>query len=229
MKRPSVLLGCAVALSLGQTACPLLLSDDFTVGDGASGVEAAGNAGTAGSSSSAGAASLAGAAGDPGAGGLSANGGAPPDPTAGTGGVAGDQGSAGDGSTGTGGNPETGTGTGGSTMGMPMGTGGMTMGMAGAPMGTGGAPMGTGGMTLACAPTCAPGTPCTSDDQCLTKSCKGVCAIPTCTDGVKDGSESDVDCGTAPGCMKCPDGKTCGKNPDCQSNDCSMGVCAPKK
>lgn len=47
-----------------------------------------------------------------------------------------------------------------------------------------------------------------------------------CNDGVKNGAESDVDCG-GPTCGKCANGKACGASGDCQSNMCNGGVCAP--
>ena len=43
------------------------------------------------------------------------------------------------------------------------------------------------------------------------------------TDGVKDGTESDVDCGgTCPGCFN---GKKCVGNADCASGVCDSGMC----
>jgi hypothetical protein len=47
---------------------------------------------------------------------------------------------------------------------------------------------------------------------------------PTCTDGIKDGCETDVDCG-GPTCPACPNGGGCAQNSDCQSGDCQSGVC----
>src|SRR5205814_5704527 len=54
----------------------------------------------------------------------------------------------------------------------------------------------------------------------------GVCAAPapTCVDGVKNGTETDVDCGGA-SCPKCANGKVCSANADCSSATCSGGVC----
>jgi hypothetical protein len=42
---------------------------------------------------------------------------------------------------------------------------------------------------------------------------------------VKNGSETDVDCGGS--CPACPNGDTCNVNTDCQSGNCSQGTCAP--
>ena len=50
-------------------------------------------------------------------------------------------------------------------------------------------------------------------------------AAPTCTDNVKNGNETDIDCGGGT-CGACIDGKTCLVNSDCQSNICS-GTCQP--
>jgi hypothetical protein len=47
---------------------------------------------------------------------------------------------------------------------------------------------------------------------------------PTCSDGVKNGSETDVDCGGS--CStKCQNGKVCAGNVDCVSSLCSGGIC----
>ena len=47
----------------------------------------------------------------------------------------------------------------------------------------------------------------------------------SCTDGLKNGAESDVDCGgTCP--SKCADGKACGAPLDCGSGVCAAGRCA---
>ncbi len=45
------------------------------------------------------------------------------------------------------------------------------------------------------------------------------CAAPSCTDGVKNGAETDVDCGGS--CTtKCGTGKKCNGNGDCVTNNC---------
>jgi hypothetical protein len=68
----------------------------------------------------------------------------------------------------------------------------------------------------ACGTTCAPGSRCVN----------GTCvADPTCSDGVQNGQETDVDCG-GPNCPKCADGKKCASGSDCVSGVCSAGVCA---
>jgi hypothetical protein len=47
----------------------------------------------------------------------------------------------------------------------------------------------------------------------------------SCTDGVRDGQETGVDCGG--GCPPCADGQPCGGASDCVSGLCSAGTCAP--
>ncbi|HYO67818.1 MAG TPA: hypothetical protein VEU33_17220 [Archangium sp.] len=56
--------------------------------------------------------------------------------------------------------------------------------------------------------------------------CTGsACAAPTCTDGVKNGSETGVDCGG--GCPACAEGESCGGDADCSSSLlCLERVCA---
>jgi hypothetical protein len=53
-------------------------------------------------------------------------------------------------------------------------------------------------------------------------TCQGGSA--TCSDGIQNQEETDIDCG-GPNCGACADGKNCIDNSDCQSNDCSGGVC----
>jgi hypothetical protein len=47
----------------------------------------------------------------------------------------------------------------------------------------------------------------------------------TCGDGVKNGAESDIDCGGS--CAKCETASTCSANADCMSQVCTNGTCAP--
>jgi hypothetical protein len=58
-------------------------------------------------------------------------------------------------------------------------------------------------------------------------SCALVCAGPTasCTDGTKNGAETDVDCGGG-SCAPCGDGMQCVADADCLSASCVDGVCA---
>ena len=47
---------------------------------------------------------------------------------------------------------------------------------------------------------------------------------PSCTDGVKNGGETDLDCGGSD-CGPCVIGKACAKNADCASAACEMNKC----
>ena len=73
------------------------------------------------------------------------------------------------------------------------------------------------------------GDPCMSGESCCSQTCEmGICITPpgSCIDAVKNGAETDVDCG-GPSCMACGDGKLCAANTDCLSNNCLMGICQP--
>ena len=47
---------------------------------------------------------------------------------------------------------------------------------------------------------------------------------PSCSDGIHNGNESDVDCG-GPDCESCPDGAACWTSADCLSGACGAGTC----
>ena len=49
---------------------------------------------------------------------------------------------------------------------------------------------------------------------------------PTCADAVRNGDETDVDCGGG-ACAACADGAPCSGPTDCQSSVCAAGVCQP--
>jgi hypothetical protein len=75
---------------------------------------------------------------------------------------------------------------------------------------------------------CADGKACTADSDCTNQYCDATtdtCATPTCTDGVKNGDESDVDCGGS-SCNACRGGKTCNADSDCITDTCNSGVCS---
>ncbi len=80
----------------------------------------------------------------------------------------------------------------------------------------------------ACNP-CADGKGCKANNDCSSDICNtstDTCSNSLCTDGVKDGQESDIDCG-GPVCSHCLGGKTCDTNSDCLSGVCSVNhVCA---
>jgi hypothetical protein len=56
----------------------------------------------------------------------------------------------------------------------------------------------------------------------------GVCVgAASCTDGIEDGAETDVDCG-GNACAPCAVGKKCLVDSDCLTSVCSLaGVCTP--
>ncbi len=68
---------------------------------------------------------------------------------------------------------------------------------------------------------CVAGTaPCTGGTcQESTDTCS---SAPSCTDGVKNGTETDKDCGGS--CSGCALGKTCAVNADCAQGTCQAGV-----
>ncbi|MBN9167964.1 MAG: hypothetical protein J0I07_43945 [Myxococcales bacterium] len=80
------------------------------------------------------------------------------------------------------------------------------------------------------APRCADGLKCKVGDDCVNRICgsTGTCTPATTTDGVKNGNETDVDCGgfDAP---RCAEGKACKQGEDCDSRFCTDDVCEPRK
>jgi len=94
------------------------------------------------------------------------------------------------------------------------------------PAATAGTPCASGGGTVcngayAC-------VECISGDQCTSGVCSGnVCQAPSCNDNVKNGAETNVDCG-GPTCAKCAVGKTCAVNSDCATASCVNQTCAPE-
>jgi len=75
-------------------------------------------------------------------------------------------------------------------------------------------------------PLCANGKLCNAPGDCASSNCPGInCQpyTPTCTDGIRNGSESDVDCGGT--CTDCASGRRCNVGSDCQSGVCVSGIC----
>jgi hypothetical protein len=76
---------------------------------------------------------------------------------------------------------------------------------------------------------CADGKTCVSGNDCVDAVCSGTplkCLAPSCSDGIKNGMETDVDCG-GPVCLKCGDTLACAQGSDCLSSSCIGGRCAP--
>lgn len=74
---------------------------------------------------------------------------------------------------------------------------------------------------------CGVNKKCNIGADCSTGVCDGVtkvCSAPKCTDMVKNGTETDVDCGGA--CPKCVAGKMCKIDNDCGGGTkCMAGIC----
>src|SRR4029453_13035836 len=66
---------------------------------------------------------------------------------------------------------------------------------------------------------------CVRAADCTGGVCSGfVCQPPTCFDGVRNGAESDVDCGGGL-CALCASGSGCVSSSDCATGICFEGVC----
>lgn len=76
---------------------------------------------------------------------------------------------------------------------------------------------------------CLEGDPCHSDADCLSGVCgdDNRCAYETCKDGVKNRTETDVDCGGSY-CGPCTDGQGCRLASDCVNKVCFTGECQPR-
>lgn len=81
---------------------------------------------------------------------------------------------------------------------------------------------------------CGTGARCNTADDCLNGVCLGngcapglaLCCQPrSCGDDVRNGTESDVDCGGP--CANCATGGRCNGDNDCQSSVCAPGGCGP--
>jgi hypothetical protein len=88
-----------------------------------------------------------------------------------------------------------------------------------------------GGMS-AC-PRCADGQTCRAASDCVNGICgtdmRCATPAPTCSDGILNSTETDVDCGGANMlhmCPACADGKRCLVGGDCVSGVCTGGVCS---
>jgi hypothetical protein len=66
---------------------------------------------------------------------------------------------------------------------------------------------------------------CNTGAECASGVCSSnTCQAASCADGVKNGGETDVDCGGAT-CVACASGKTCLVGADCQTKVCTGGIC----
>ncbi len=81
---------------------------------------------------------------------------------------------------------------------------------------------------------CTEGFPCVGGADCTTGVCGAsgcaaggsCCQARTCTDNVRNGAETGVDCGGA-GCPSCPVGQPCNLDGQCLTGRCVDGLCAP--
>jgi hypothetical protein len=70
------------------------------------------------------------------------------------------------------------------------------------------------------------GTTCENGGSCLSGSCRPTAGppAPTCTDGIKNGRETDIDCGGSD-CVRCAIGRGCVGQADCGSAFCVNNMC----
>jgi len=66
---------------------------------------------------------------------------------------------------------------------------------------------------------------CVTNDHCPNNYVcdQNTCVLFNCTDGVQNGTETDIDCGGLD-CLPCENGSTCLDDPDCESNFCDEGA-----
>ncbi len=78
-----------------------------------------------------------------------------------------------------------------------------------------------------CATKCLAGKACNGGSDCASTICAAIslsCVVTTCQDEIKDGGETDIDCGG--NCNgKCLINKGCSVNGDCQSTFCNGATC----
>jgi hypothetical protein len=81
-------------------------------------------------------------------------------------------------------------------------------------------------------PACEDGKGCLKDSDCLSLQCTDcsgsgcVCSAPSCTDGVENGQEIDVDCGPGQDCVgTCETGRACDQPEWCFSFNCVDNIC----
>jgi hypothetical protein len=73
---------------------------------------------------------------------------------------------------------------------------------------------------------CGSGSHCATGAGCSSGVCQnGFCATPVCSDGVRNGGETAVDCGGG-SCPPCAVGLACATGADCTTGVCTGGACA---
>ena len=81
------------------------------------------------------------------------------------------------------------------------------------------------GVSSGCGKLCPVDGECTIDADCDSGVCSGdpaLCSAPSCEDNVRNGDETDVDCGGD--CDPCGVGDECGGDGDCSSNICEATI-----
>lgn len=76
----------------------------------------------------------------------------------------------------------------------------------------------------------AVGAICAAPADCATGLCsaaKTCDALTTCSDGKRNASETDIDCGGGDKCPSCGNGSLCAVAKDCASSHCRKGKCVP--
>ena len=77
-----------------------------------------------------------------------------------------------------------------------------------------------------CPQKCSFNQDCGKDGDCQSGSCDPAtkkCRLAPCSDGTKDGDETDTDCGGSCS-VKCGDGQGCAKDGDCKSGSCDSAT-----
>ena len=70
------------------------------------------------------------------------------------------------------------------------------------------------------------GAACKTNAECESGVCNVTCQAPTCSDSVRNGHESDVDCGGGT-CAGCATGMACQAPADCATGVCADSFCSP--
>jgi hypothetical protein len=74
---------------------------------------------------------------------------------------------------------------------------------------------------------CDTGSACGSDSDCISRICAdNLCSEPRCDDAIRNGLETDVDCGGTACATACALGLTCALDTDCASGSCQQSSCA---
>mmetsp|Transcript_15303 Transcript_15303/g.38981 ORF Transcript_15303/g.38981 Transcript_15303/m.38981 type:complete len:1028 (+) Transcript_15303:199-3282(+) len=70
-----------------------------------------------------------------------------------------------------------------------------------------------------------PGEQCDDGNQASGDGCSSSCVTETCSDGIKNNFETDVDCGGSVCAARCAAGSMCVASADCSNSCCHLGTC----